>query len=510
MKKSTFHFVASKKTFQLSAVFSLVLVALIVFASAGFFRINKIKEVEKIFKVHLNSVINNSDKYPQRVGHQLLQKSGLAELAIFDTTCSLRYSSSLSITQSDCRLKNDLLYYFINKSGRGEIVIYNFHLNVLQRVKENIWELLLILMSFFLTSSFCLFMFVSYYILKPLDRIRKSISSVDKINDSPNEISFIEDRIFELKKEISEHEKIKISYELAKTIIHDIRNPLASLKLINTNREFVERIDEIEFHIDVLLSKNNYRELSKLDVRKLISSLRRDVEDTFKLSFNVFGVPQSIMSEIRFFELKNILLNLARNSMESKATSFNISFQVNDGKLLVVIFDDGEGVTESQKTCIFKKNYTTKPTGNGIGLSSAKDLLLELGGDIQINTSKVGFSLSLSLPTFPLDELRKIILIDDDKFIRLSWASFGINNSLSITAYATFESFLISGQSHDSSCEIYIDSNLGTKEKGEDAAQLLYMRGFRKIFLATGYANFEKKEYPWIVGVVGKNPNFLI
>lgn len=55
---------------------------------------------------------------------------------------------------------------------------------------------------------------------------------------------------------------------------------------------------------------------------------------------------------------------------------------------------------------------------------------------------------------------------------------------------------------------VYIDLNLGNGVRGLDIAKLLYDRGFRMLYIVTGYVDFEPADYPFLAGVGEKVPPF--
>jgi hypothetical protein len=59
----------------------------------------------------------------------------------------------------------------------------------------------------------------------------------------------------------------------------------------------------------------------------------------------------------------------------------------------------------------------------------------------------------------------------------------------------------------DRTTPVYIDSNLGVGEKGEEIAKRLHAMGFENLYLTTGDP-IEHCE-PWLKGVLDKTPPWL-
>jgi signal transduction histidine kinase len=66
-----------------------------------------------------------------------------------------------------------------------------------------------------------------------------------------------------------------------------------------------------------------------------------------------------------------------------------VSTAERDGRVRVVISDTGKGISSEESKKIFVPHFTTKATGTGLGLATAKDTLAAHGGDISF-TSEVG------------------------------------------------------------------------------------------------------------------------
>lgn len=64
-----------------------------------------------------------------------------------------------------------------------------------------------------------------------------------------------------------------------------------------------------------------------------------------------------------------------------------------------IVQDTGPGVPETLRDAIFEPFMTTKVTGSGIGLPTAKGLLRRVGGDLELRSSTQGARFALTVPT---------------------------------------------------------------------------------------------------------------
>jgi hypothetical protein len=103
-----------------------------------------------------------------------------------------------------------------------------------------------------------------------------------------------------------------------------------------------------------------------------------------------------------------------------------------------------------------------------------------------------------------------IILIDDDKFIRLSWTLKAKKLGLSILCLESCSSFIAESPGIKKTNPIFVDSNLSRGEKGEIESKKIYQLGFNNIFLCTGYTDLDISDFPWLKGLVTKEfPDFV-
>lgn len=88
--------------------------------------------------------------------------------------------------------------------------------------------------------------------------------------------------------------------------------------------------------------------------------------------------------------LEQVFLNLLDNALKYAGTGKFIRFVLehNDSYVEMKICDDGPGIPKAQRDMIFKKFYraddslTAKEPGSGLGLSIARQILRDLGGDL--------------------------------------------------------------------------------------------------------------------------------
>ena len=99
------------------------------------------------------------------------------------------------------------------------------------------------------------------------------------------------------------------------------------------------------------------------------------------------------------------------------------------------------------------------------------------------------------------------ILIEDDEALGIAWKTSAETRGKRLQVFRSPAPFLSIAHSVDRATPVYIDSNLGVGEKGEEIAKRLHAMGFENLYLTTGDP-IEHCE-PWLKGVLDKTPPWL-
>jgi signal transduction histidine kinase len=87
-----------------------------------------------------------------------------------------------------------------------------------------------------------------------------------------------------------------------------------------------------------------------------------------------------------------MLINLILNAAEATAGTGRIEVRLRreDQQVHVEVHDNGRGVPTELRQTIFEPLYSTKPTGNGLGLLSVRAGAIEHGGTVEVTESDLG------------------------------------------------------------------------------------------------------------------------
>ncbi len=204
-------------------------------------------------------------------------------------------------------------------------------------------------------------------------------------------------------------EKLSSLGELSAGIVHEVRNPLAAIKGAveiledelakdSPRREFadlakkeVERLDKLvgEF---LRFARPATLSVQLNDLNKIIESVAALVENQANSqSVKIEKDLQKNLPEVLIDseQIKQVLLNLAINSLQAMPNGGQIAFRTSEnGKSCVVeVGDTGGGIDEKILPKIFDPFFTTKEKGVGLGLSIAHKIVSQHNGNLSVESS---------------------------------------------------------------------------------------------------------------------------
>ncbi|MCK4702177.1 ATP-binding protein, partial [Candidatus Bathyarchaeota archaeon] len=100
-------------------------------------------------------------------------------------------------------------------------------------------------------------------------------------------------------------------------------------------------------------------------------------------------------------KLTRVIDNLINNAVEAmpQGGKLTLETRVEGDEYVIMVGDDGEGVSEDDLSMIFRPFFSTKETGMGLGLTYCKEVVEAHGGSIGVASEKaVGTVVTIRLP----------------------------------------------------------------------------------------------------------------
>jgi len=227
--------------------------------------------------------------------------------------------------------------------------------------------------------------------------------------------------------ELQRRERLAAVGTLAAGIAHQINNPIGGILLsaqfalaqqqsghgdvesltqaLEVNIEEARRCGEIVKHL-LRFARNEPSERRVIDLGPIVdrvADLCRPYAASRDGSIQVSIPTSRLVVSANPVEIEESLINLIRNALESqeKGATVGVTLAIADGSAEILVSDDGPGISEEQQRHVFDPFYTTRlrEGGTGLGLSVARDIALDHGGGLEIESDGVrGTSVRVTLP----------------------------------------------------------------------------------------------------------------
>lgn len=254
------------------------------------------------------------------------------------------------------------------------------------------------------------------------DRLRKSRERAERNAEEKRKAY---DELQTTFQQLLQAEKLTSLGELSAGIVHEVRNPLASirgaieiledeLKADSPRREFVGlakgEIDRLDRLVGEFLRFARPTEPSKTPTspNDIVNSIVGLIEN--QASSQSVNVVKNLQDNLPLIlvdseQIKQVLLNLSINGLQAMTHSSNdrtltfVTFK-QDNNLVIEVTDSGDGVEQKDLAKIFDPFFTTKDKGVGLGLSIAHKIATQHGAHL---TAKRSTQLTTFTLTIPID-----------------------------------------------------------------------------------------------------------
>ncbi len=339
-------------------------------------------------------------------------------------------------TESIGNLEYSAVYIPLRNENNKIIAFINLpYFSDTNKVKKNISDVLMTILNLYLVLfllTALLSVLISEQITKPLTLLQNKFKSVqlgkkhkqiiynkqDEIGALVKEYNLMVAKLEESAKKLAESERESAWREMAKQIAHEIKNPLTPMKLsiqllqktwydkAMTDEEFEKRLNNVaqtlieqintlssiasEFSAFAKMPKARKEEVEIVKKLKNIRALFEN-ENNIDVSLNLNGIEEMYIIADKE-QVSRVFINLVKNAIQAipdnRKGEILIQLEKHKNKAIIIIEDNGEGISEKQKEKLFEPSFTTKTTGMGIGLAIVKNIITSAGGNIRFESSK--------------------------------------------------------------------------------------------------------------------------
>jgi PAS domain S-box-containing protein len=236
------------------------------------------------------------------------------------------------------------------------------------------------------------------------------------------------ERLNQLEADLAQLNRISMMSELAASLAHEIRQPIAAAAAnatacvrwlhretpdidkatwsaarvardVTTASDIIERVRS--------LYRRGAAKREPVDVNKIIQEMivllrnaanRNSISILTKLDS---GLPMIAADRV---QLQQVLMNLMLNGIEAMKDTEGeltvISRRTEDGEILIAVSDSGSGLPVDGSEHLFDAFFTTKPQGTGMGLSISRRIIESHGGRLWASANTVrGATFQFTLPS---------------------------------------------------------------------------------------------------------------
>ena len=224
--------------------------------------------------------------------------------------------------------------------------------------------------------------------------------------------------------------RIKATENFSTDLVHEIRNPLASLKSASeiisdtTDKKKREKLLEIMTHdvsrIDRLITDYSQilkdelaistEQMEDLDLKPIIESVVDDFNNIYIEKKNI-NIKLSTSGSKNYFikgisnRVEQIIANLLDNAVSFSKKGSIVTVQLDEDKshTILQVLDQGEGFRETDIKKVFDRFYSNRPENfgehSGLGLNIVKNLVQIHKGEIDAsNSPKGGAMIEIKFP----------------------------------------------------------------------------------------------------------------
>ena len=262
--------------------------------------------------------------------------------------------------------------------------------------------------------------------LKLRERTAEAARLYDETLERNKELAEINARLQTTQAQLIQSEKLASVGQLTAGIVHDVKNPLATIKglaeelseefgLDPTTRDQLKTIRDSASKASTIVTdllkfaRQSTPESQRRDMRETIESAARLTEylaRKAKVEVKVDLPARPVMVDYDAQQIEQVLINLIGNAIQAIRNGGAVRIVLSEagGAVAIAVQDTGIGIPEKNLQRIFDPFFTTKPEGEGtgLGLSVSFGIVARHRGRIEVE-SKPGLGTTFTV-LLPVDQ----------------------------------------------------------------------------------------------------------
>lgn len=213
----------------------------------------------------------------------------------------------------------------------------------------------------------------------------------------------------QLQRRLSDTERHQAIGQMAAGLVHDFNNVLDTLERAVTLMEMREQapVEQRHPYIDIAHKsirrgaeivarlrqylKNGSGEITAVEARQIVEESLELIQPMLQTTHDSVRVTRELGEagtvRTNVADLRRVFVNLMINALQAMPQGGELTIKTertsgDGGRARITVGDTGVGIPEHQQKQIFYPYFTTKPAGTGLGLSTARRIVLSYGGAI--------------------------------------------------------------------------------------------------------------------------------
>jgi two-component system sensor histidine kinase HydH len=228
---------------------------------------------------------------------------------------------------------------------------------------------------------------------------------------------------------LAENQTLSTAVELARAVAHNLRNPLASIRvsaemlqtgdvspqdLAEHSGDITAAVDRADRWITELVRVSQAPQLQSEVVQpaQLVLACMQEMAP----EFNRRGIRWTVQAgdapaiQAHTAMLRQILISILANAADvmPEGGEIDVRWSSNGKELNLRVIDNGPGIREDVRQALFRPFFSTKSGGLGIGLVLVKRMVEQWGGQVALTPAALkGTCVELTLPLAPVTQPQK-------------------------------------------------------------------------------------------------------